>query len=350
MKTSSILSSFAFMGLITSAMADTFIMKDGTEIEGTILSKDAKTYRLEVNVTASIKDEKVVNRADVLRIKRTQLDLEAFEEIEGLVPTPDYLTLDAYSDRIKAVEGFLKEHRGSGKSRSAKRMLAQLKEEQEAIEAGGVKSGGKIIQASDYKANAYDLDAAAAAGRIKSLVMKRKYLAALRRFDEMEEEFSKSNAYRELVPTMQKVIKSYLASVQQQLTSFDARQKKREVDLDRMSSSARKATMAALMEREAKMKKSYEREKAARVGWITTYPELKDTLSETISYGNSVNGRLESFLKSTPVDGGRIYRETMAQVQASTKASDAKSLIGKARSAQLSQKYMDLLMGAAPTE
>ena len=52
----------------TSAFADTFVLKDGTTIEGTVIRQDDDAnYVIEVQVTSTIKDERVIPKADVVR-------------------------------------------------------------------------------------------------------------------------------------------------------------------------------------------------------------------------------------------------------------------------------------------
>src|SRR5690606_27091287 len=141
------------------AIADTFVLKDGTRLEGKILSETQDTYLLEIQVTKSIKDEKTVPKADVKEIVREKVDETAFEKLKGLVPTPDLLTSDDYDARILQITTFLQAHQKSAKVCDANATLAILKTEGVAVQSGGLKLGGKIIPAEEYKANAYEIDA-----------------------------------------------------------------------------------------------------------------------------------------------------------------------------------------------
>ena len=64
------------------AFADTIVMKDGTKYEGEVLSEDAESYTMAIQVTPSIKDERRLLKADVESVKRSSPDDEAFEEID----------------------------------------------------------------------------------------------------------------------------------------------------------------------------------------------------------------------------------------------------------------------------
>ena len=92
MKIRPITASLWILALTLPAVADTFFLKDGTTMEGKILRQDATAYFVEVNVTKSIKDERSIAKADVVKVEREQPDLIAFVELSKLIPAPDLLT------------------------------------------------------------------------------------------------------------------------------------------------------------------------------------------------------------------------------------------------------------------
>ena len=188
--------------LVLNAGADTFVLKDGSSVEGSILREDDTSYVIEVQVTKSIKDERVIAKADVVKVEGEKKDLIAFESIARLVPTPDALPADEYATRIAAVEKFLKDYRGSSKSSQAKAILGNLKDEANEILAGGIKSNGKIITAAEYRANALDIDAAIQEGKIRALLKEGRYVEALRAFSEFDREFRNTMARAALLPVI----------------------------------------------------------------------------------------------------------------------------------------------------
>ena len=96
--------------------ADTFILKDGTKLEGKILSEEKDAYLLEVQITKSIKDERKVLKTDVADITRVSLDIIAYEAIAKFTPTPDLLTAAEYLQKISTTEKFLEAHPASAKA------------------------------------------------------------------------------------------------------------------------------------------------------------------------------------------------------------------------------------------
>jgi hypothetical protein len=348
MKTRAVSVPLALLALALPSVADTFVLKDGSTLEGKVLRQDPENYVVEVQVTKSIKDERVIPKADVASIKQEKLDLTAFDEkIAKLVPTPDALTAEEYSARIAAVEKFLVEHRGSDKSREAKAILATLKGEANEVLAGGVKTGGKIISPSDYRANAYDIDARIEAAKIKRLIDESRQLEALRAFSAFDADFRNTQSRGELLPLIKRVIGSYLAGISQSLTTFDARAKERQVGLSRMSSADRRNTEAALAEETASFEKRLKAEKDAKIGWVSTDPSFKPSLEETMNFGKQELSRLSSSENSAALDAGKAYREALSKLQSGTDKTSATTIIGAARTAGVPQRYIDHLEAAA---
>ena len=336
--------------LIAPLSADTFMMKDGSSLEGKILREDPTTYVLEVDFTKSIKDERVVQKADVLRIKREKPDLIAYEKIEKLVPTPDLLTTGGYAVRIAAVNKFLTKYPKTPKIRKAKEILATLNAESEAIAGGAMKVKGKMLSPDEYKANAYDIDAGAAQAKIRSLVIRARYLVALRKFDDFNRDFRNTQSYAELLPLMKKVEATYVAGIQRSLSSFDARLKERLVDFARMSQSNRSATKSAIAEELAALETRFEAEKKAKVGWVTTHPFFKPSLEETVKYGEKVTRAWNAASSGPAMDGGKAYRDALSLIQSSAEASQISTAIGEAKKSKIPQSYIDTLDAAAASK
>ena len=98
---------------IASAAADTFELKDGTKLEGTILREEGDHYIVQVQVTKSIKDERRIPKSDVVAQVAEKKDETAFASIAKLAPAPDLLGEEGYATRIREIASFLKSCLGS---------------------------------------------------------------------------------------------------------------------------------------------------------------------------------------------------------------------------------------------
>src|SRR5688572_18108226 len=83
--------------IVATAAADTFEMKDGTKLEGTILREEGSNYVLRVQGSKSIKDERVGPNSDVVKPVRERKDGTQFQELSKLVPTPDLKSAGSYA-------------------------------------------------------------------------------------------------------------------------------------------------------------------------------------------------------------------------------------------------------------
>lgn len=328
-------------------LADTFVMKDGSKLEGAVLRETPDSYVVEVQVTKSIKDERSLAKADVASVVREKPDAPAFERIAGFVPVPDALTSDEYALRIRAVEKFLTDHRGSDRSKEAKEMLATLKAEANEILAGGVKLNGKIITPSEYRANAYDIDARIEAAKIKRLADAARYPEALRAFAAFDRDFSKTSSHRELLPLIKRVIPSYLAGIAESSASFDARIKERNTGLERMAPADRRGSQTAIAEQDAEFESRFKAEKDANIGWVTTHPFFKPSLDQTISFGKQELARLDAAAAAPEADAGKTYRDALTLIQSGGNQAGISAAISAARNAMVAQRYIENLEAAA---
>ena len=311
------------------------------------MREDAASYVVEVNITKSIKDERVLAKADVAKIEREQLDLTAFEAIAKLTPVPDLLTEEEYAQRIKTVEKFLTDHRGSSKSKEAKAILAALKSEANEILAGGIKMNGKIVPPAEYRANAYDIDARIQEAKIRAAVKDMQYLRALRAFSEFDRDFRNTTTRAALVPFISQVMTTYMAEIGQSLATFDARVKEREVGLQRMPTADRRATETAIREETAELEKRFKAEKDAKLGWVTTHPFFKPSLEETIAFGKLELTRLSAAKSAAAVDGGKAFRDALSLIQGKGDKNTVTSAITAAKTAMVAPRYIAILESAA---
>jgi hypothetical protein len=347
MKTRPLACSLFLLGFVTSASADTFTLKDGTTLEGKVLREEGDSYVVEVMVTKSIRDERVIPKSDVAKITKEQPDLAAFEKIASLVPAPDLLSPDDYDQRIREVEKFLKDHVGSSKSKAAREIIATLKSEANEILAGGKKVDGKIIPPSEYRANLYDIDSRIMEGRIRALVKDSQFLQALRLFSEMEREFKNTNAFIGIIPLIEQVIQHHATTTEQTLATFDARVRERVVGLDRMAQTDRRITENAIREENDRFEAIFKTEKDSKVGWVTPRPFFKPSLEETLTFAKQEQSRLASLKSAPPVDAGKIYRETLSIILSKGESTAVNTALGNARAAGISPTYMAKLESAA---
>lgn len=335
------------LGTQLPSSADTFKLKDGTTLEGTVLSDSGDNYVLEILVTKSIKDERTIPKSDVVKIIREEPDLKAYEEIAKLVPSAEMLSADDYAQNINAVNKFLKTYPKSGKVKKAKDILDTLTSESAQVAAGSVKIGGRMITPSEYQANAYDLDARVQEAKIRQFVSNNQFLPALRLFADFDKEFRNTLSYGALISLMKQVIQAQVDEARQSLLTLDARTKQRALGIERMALNSRKATEAAIKAQDSDIEALYKAEKDARLNWPTTSPFHKASLDDTVKFGEAELKRLEDVKTILGLDGGKAYRELWSAIKNSTNATTVNEALTNAKAAGVPAKYMAPLEQAA---
>ncbi len=320
--------------------ADSLTLKDGSVLEGSVLSETEEAYIVEIQVTKSIKDERTIPKSEVAKVTREQPDHKAFEAISKLGSAPDFSTNEEYTARIAAFEKFIAAFPESLKVYDAKKAIETLKSEATQIEAGGTKYNGLIISKEDYLANAYELDSLAMAEKIRASIAKNDVKSALRSFAEFDRDFAASDAHASLVPTITSLMKAYLAELTQHRNTLESRIKEREVGLDQMALADRKITEAAVMEEDAAFERLYQSEKAAKIGWLTTSPFHLASLNEVSQLATKEIARLSVRPTIASAGGDRAYREAYAVIHSSAEVPAKEAALAAAKAAGISARYL----------
>lgn len=347
MKTRLLPLTIALLAVTPCLMAETLILKNGSEIEGAILRETDDSYVVEVPFSRTIKEERLVPKDQVARIRRAQPDLVAFKAIEDLVPAPDLLNAADYKRRIASIEKFLKEHRLSTKYSEASNMLGVLKSEANEIHAGGIKLGGRIIPAEEYRSNQLEIDARVEESLIRGLIEQGKLLAALRKFQSFEADFRGTRPYLELLPLIQRAIRSHMAQTKAMLGAYDKRVAERETGLQRMPRDERLITEHAIKDENRALEARYNAEKDARSGWVTVDPFFKPAMADTLTFGRRELDRLNAASSATIADLGELFRVTLQKSRTGAEKSEVTASISAARSARMPEKYLAILEAAA---
>jgi hypothetical protein len=87
------------------AFGDSIELKDGTKIEGRIISVDSSQVRIEMEIASGIREEESHPRSEVAQIQRATPDGSAFKEINS-VPVPatsdESAVYDAPLERVRS--------------------------------------------------------------------------------------------------------------------------------------------------------------------------------------------------------------------------------------------------------
>ena len=326
-----------------AAAADMIVLKSGEKINGTVIREDGKNYVVEVKL-GTIRDEKLIPRDDVSYIDKQKADEKAFVELEGLLPTPELLSKEAYEARTAKLEGFVKAYPESRKVRVVKEMLDVLGEEHAVVAAGGIKFGEEMVSADDYESNAYAFDVRIAEKKIKDSVARRDLLGALRKFSEYDVKFGQSESNQGMAALILQVLKAYRHSLDENLASLERRIEKRQSGLASMSSEDRPNTELALKEQMKKLEKRYMEEKAAGQKWISSDAFHKQSMDEALRHVTAEISRIEGRQAGEPLEIplAEIYRIARSKLVDGTEA-EKKKVLDEAKANRLTEFYLQKL-------
>lgn len=131
------------------ASADTIKLKSGETLEGRITFEAADSIKLEVQLSASIKETKTILKTDILEMTRTSPEELAFGEVKKKLPTPSLLKPSDYQSLIEAgPTAFLRTYPASKHKSEVEKILKELEDEKDKVERGFVKLEGEWITPS----------------------------------------------------------------------------------------------------------------------------------------------------------------------------------------------------------
>jgi hypothetical protein len=196
----------AVLALSRSALADTVVLKTGEKIEGRILSENDAQVTVEVQVSASIKDERIIKKADIARVDKIKPDEVAWPAIKGLALGRDSFDAAEYQRAEGLLQKFLTEFPTSSHAAEAKAKLAEFSEEQKRVAKGEAKLDGKWLAKDEVDAEKVQLNGRVLYSRMARLAAAGQLVDAMNVFDALEKSYSGSSSMPEAIVLAQQVL------------------------------------------------------------------------------------------------------------------------------------------------
>ena len=326
--------------LSSQALADTIVLKSGQKYRGRIISQDAKSYLLEINITKTIKDERRISKDLIDKIIREEPDTKAFNKVAKLVPTPDLLPQAEYQQRIGSTKAFITEFPQSKYIKEANKILATLETENHTITSGGIKFDGQLISQPDKEANAYEINANILLREIEQLSKAKKYRDALRKWEKLRKDYKSSTSFQAGIPIIQRTLQNYQHDLKQLENTLEKRIKKQKTALLSMKEHDRERTVKVLEENQRKYKSLIDKEQnQLKIKWLTVNPYDKSSLTKNQQLASSELNHLKNAdLKQIKL-AGQDYRDAWANL-AGGNLELAATHIAKLKSLKIPKQYL----------
>lgn len=336
--------------------ADTVVLKDGSELSGEILSDSPGEVVIEYQVTASIKDQKSVPRADVVKVIRISEDQKAFAEL-GELNSPATLLDSSFQDPLldKKIPAFLARYSYSGNVARVRDAQKTLEEERARLRAGDRKIDGEWIKADQIAADPVQFGARIKLAEIREAVRRNETVQALQAY----ELFEKAQPSSPLLPDAVDIALRQLDVLQQKVASakanFDVIDKKRQAEIAAAPADQSKLMLDALAREELAAKTAIRKAETGGEKFFPVFANSKEGLESLQSLITKEKLRLTA-LQRLPMresvdavkEANRLMdagnrQEAATQIAVAEKAWPANALIPAAK------RRLEELSKAAPS-
>ena len=128
--------------LAAGARADTIALTSGERIEGRITAETATELTVQIQVSAGITDERVIKKADILKVDRIAADETAYRAIMNLQPGRNSSQPAQYDALLNALRAFTTQYPANPHAAEVQAALNAFQAEKKRVEAGEVKFDG----------------------------------------------------------------------------------------------------------------------------------------------------------------------------------------------------------------
>ncbi len=279
--------------------ADEIKMKSGQTYAGRITYEAADIVKIELNVSGSIKETKVLSRAEIASITKDAPDDVQFNNLQKLLPTPSLLPAENYRKMLETgPDSFLRNFPDSKHAAKVKEIRETLAKELDQVERGYLKLENDWITPQDKIDFPELVDSRIRLARMLVYVKTpniNSCISALREYEFIEENYLGSPAFPKAVATGIETI----SSLGRQLQTLSANAEYQENEFERsleIASPENRAQITAARAREDKMfSERVAADKKAGIKWVQLNFRNKDSINEYLKLAGSELARLREF-------------------------------------------------------
>jgi hypothetical protein len=320
LKTRFLLWVFAALGFAAGAVADTVVLKTGEKFEGRILSETDAQVTVEVQVTASIKDERIIKKAEIERIDKVQPDEGAWANVKGLALGKESFESADYQRAMAMLQSFLSQFPESTHAAEAKEKLAAFTAEKKRVDAGEAKLDGKWLSKDEVEEERVQINGRVLYSRMARLAAAGQVIDAMNVYDTLEKTYPGSSALPDAILLARKIIPGIVAAANQQRERLKAQAEMNKKRLETAQGEERNQLAAMLRNEAANAAATAAAAQKSGAKWLPLVP-VDSVLSTMASRASS---ELQ-MMNTKPVDK---MKEAIAAGEDAKKAIEAKDPVG----------------------
>lgn len=187
---SSITRVITFALISSTAFADIVFLKNGEKVEGKILRETDQQLVMEVKVTATIMDERVIAKTEVERVEKINPETEAYRAILNLQPPASSMASAQYDVPIQALQSYIRQYPNSVHTPDAQKTLKDFQADKQRVDAGEVKLQGQWLSKEEVEKEKVQIGGRIAFEYMKAQSAAGDHIGALNTFVTLEKNYS----------------------------------------------------------------------------------------------------------------------------------------------------------------
>ena len=192
--------------LTAGASADIITLKTGERIEAVIASETATEMTLELQVSAGIKDERVVKKSDVVKIDRVAPDEGAYRAIMNLQPGKNSLVPAQYDGILAALQDFAAKYPESTHLADVKQAATAFQADKKRVDVGEVKLDGTWLGKAEAQRQRVQIGGLQLFNAMKNANAAGDAIGALNAFATLEKNFGGARVLPEAIELARQIL------------------------------------------------------------------------------------------------------------------------------------------------
>lgn len=285
-----------FLGI---SQGDEITLKSGETLSGKITYEADDIVKIEIAVSSSIKETKIIARGDIAEIKKEAPDSVAFQEIESKMPIGSLVSASQYRSLIETgPESFLRRFPESPHVEKVKEIQVILEEELDKVERGFLKIEEEWISPQDKatfetliksRIQFLKMEAASRIGNHNGII------AAMREFEVLEETFYGTPSFPKALEFALQAIPALGNRLNGMARDVDYRNAEWERSKATLNDESRAQVEAARKREEDTYLAGLEADKKAGIKWVRLNPRSKSSIESYLSLASSELKRLRGY-------------------------------------------------------
>lgn len=200
--------------LLSTSIADTVVLKSGEKVEGKLLKETEEQITLEVKVSASITDERVIPRAEIERIDKVSPETETYKAIVAIQVGTNTLPAAQYDASIRTLQAYIQKYPNGTHTKDVQATLDEFTAEKKRVEGGEVKLKGEWFTKEQVAKEKIQIGGALALEQMKNQVAAGETIPALNTFASVEKPLAGSASMPEMIEMARQLVATIKPAVE----------------------------------------------------------------------------------------------------------------------------------------